>query len=239
MLEAMRRYWNSNPRKRIDLDSWSPVIDRLIYKVSQSQDMTACFRGKYPDLLPQASLYTIQDKNRRGQAKAWLSVQSRKYLLVKGQFQKLGYKTLEEVCEEYGGFVRNDQAEPRESMGFEILENITRELYSGFFGCEQEFPVRRIICNESASYHGMAKVYRKSKPVMNNRGLSIRYEIGEIYLKRSVFSANGYFDALATYIHEMCHVFGGDSSNAFSQWLMQYRDRDGDCYCNANRNPVY
>ena len=246
MLEAMRRYWNSNPRKRIDLDSWSPVIDRLIYKVSQSQDMTACFREKYPDLLPQAPLYTIRDKNRRGQAKAWLSIQSRKYLLVKGQFQKLGYKTLEEVCEECGGFVRNDQAEPRECKGFEILENITRELYSGFFGCDREFPVRRIICNESASYHGMAKVYRKSKPVMNNSGLSIRYEIGEIYLKRSVFSANGYFDALATYIHEMCHVFGGDSSNAFSQgltvametllanapmiekygqqWLMQYRE---------------
>lgn len=246
MLEAMRRYWNSNPRKRIDLDSWSPVIDRLIYKVSQSQYMTACFREKYPDLLPQAPLYTIRDKNRRGQAKAWLSIQSRKYLLVKGQFQKLGYKTLEEVCEECGDFVRNDQAEPRECKGFEILENITRELYSGFFGCDREFPVRRIICNESASYHGMAKVYRKSKPVMNNSGLSIRYEIGEIYLKRFVFSANGYFDALATYIHEMCHVFGGDSSNAFSQgltvametllanapmiekygqqWLMQYRE---------------
>ena len=81
---------------------------------------------------------------------------------------------------------------------------------------------------------------------MNSSGLLIRYEIGEIYLKRSVFSANGYFDALATYIHETCHVFGGDSSNAFSQgltvametllanapmienyrqqWLMQYRE---------------
>lgn len=142
--------------------------------------------------------------------------------------------------------MRNDHAEPRECKGFEILENITRELYSSFFGCDQEFPVRRIICNESASYHGMAKVYRKSKPVMNSSGLSIRYDIGEIYLKRSVFSVNGYFDALATYIHEMCHVFGGDSSNAFSQgltaametllanapmiesfrqqWLMQYRE---------------
>lgn len=115
--------------------------------------------------------------------------------------------------------MRNDQAQPREGKGFEILENITRELYSDFFGCDQEFPVRRIICNESASYHGMAKVYRKNMPVMNDRGLSIRYDIGEIYLKRSIFSSNGYFDALATYIHEMCHVFGGDSSNAFSQGL--------------------
>lgn len=246
MLEKMRRYWNSKPRKQIDIDSWSPVIDQLIYKVSQSLDVTACFRKKYPDLLPQTPLRSIRDKNRRGQAKAWLSIQSRKYLLVKGQFRKLGYKTLEEVCEECGGFVQNDQAETREDKGFEILENITRELYRDFFGCNQEFPARRIICNESASYHGMAKVFRKNKPIMNHRGLSIRYEIGEIYLKRSVFSSKGYFDALATYIHEMCHVFGGDSSNAFSQgltvametllanapmiesyrqqWLLQYRD---------------
>lgn len=65
----------------------------------------------------------------------------------------------------------------------------------------------------------MAKVYRKNKLVLNNRGLTIRYEIGEIYLKKSIFSKNGYFDALATYVHEMCHVFGGDSSNAFSQGL--------------------
>ena len=67
------------------------------------------------------------------------------------------------------------------------LQDIGRGLYSVFFACNQEFPMRKIICNESASYHGMAKVYRKNKPVMNARGLSIRYEIGEIYLKRSVF----------------------------------------------------
>lgn len=219
ILEKMRRYWNSKPRKRIDIYSWSPVIEKLIYKIRQSGKITECFREKYPNLLSLAPLYSIRDKNRRGQARAWLSAQSRKYLLVNTAFQQLGYKTLEEVCEEHGGFVINDQADYKEDKGFEILENITKELYRGFFECDKEFPLRKIICNECASYHGMAKIYRKNKPIRNNRGLAIRYEIGEIYLKKSIFSSKGFFDALSTYIHEMCHVFGGDASNAFSQGL--------------------
>ena len=219
ILEKMRRYWNSRPRKRIDIYSWSPVIENLIYKIRQSREITECFREKYPDLLSLTPLYSIRDKNRRGQARAWLSAQSRKYLLVSAAFQKLGYKTLEEVCEEHDGFVINYQADYRENKGFEILENITKELYSGFFECDKGFPLRKIICNECASYHGMAKVYRKNKLMWNNRGLAIRYEIGEIYLKQSIFSSNGFFDALSTYVHEMCHVFGGDASNAFSQGL--------------------
>ena len=38
-------------------------------------------------------------------------------------------------------------------------------------------------------------------------------------MKRIVFRREGYFDALATYIHECCHAFGGDSSQAFSLGL--------------------
>lgn len=219
ILEKMRRYWNSRPKKHIDIDSWSPVIDSLIYKVMQSKEITQCFREKYPNLLSLTPIYSIRDKNRRGQARSWLSGQNQKYLLVKGEFQKLGYKTLEELCEKQGGFVVNDQADYRENKGFAILESVIKELYIGFFESNQELPERRIISNESASYHGMAKVYRKKKPMLNNRGLMIRYDIREIYLKKSIFEINGYFDALATYVHEMCHVFGGDASNAFSQGL--------------------
>lgn len=80
-------------------------------------------------------------------------------------------------------------------------------------------PDRKIICNESASYHRMAKVFRKKISKLNDKGLIFRYDVAEIYLKKSIFRINGYFDALATYVHEMCHAFGGDSSNAFTQGL--------------------
>ena len=38
-------------------------------------------------------------------------------------------------------------------------------------------------------------------------------------MKRIVFQKDGYYDALSTYIHELCHIFGGDASNAFSLGL--------------------
>jgi len=138
---------------------------------------------------------------------------------VKSDFRKFGYKSLEKLCEEEGGFAINDQATFDENKGFAILETVIKHLYDGFFELEQGRPERKIICNESASYHGMAKVYRKKKPKLNNKGMMIRYEIAEIYLKKSIFRIDGYFDAVATYVHEMCHVFGGDASNAFSQGL--------------------
>ncbi len=49
----------------------------------------------------------------------------------------------------------------QEKKGFEILENLIKELYAGFFEWKQAFPERKIIANEQASYHGMAKVYKK------------------------------------------------------------------------------
>ncbi len=65
----------------------------------------------------------------------------------------------------------------------------------------------------------MAKVYKKNKYFYNSRGITIKYDISEIYLKRIVFQKDGYYDALFTYIHELCHIFGGDASNAFSLGL--------------------
>lgn len=212
----MRRYWNSKPKKKCDIDSWSPIISKLIYTVCQSRKISECFREKYPNLLPLKPIYTVSDKNRRGQARAWLSGQDRKYLMVQKDFVMLGYTTLEELCERQGGFAVDDSADGIENQGFEILESIAKNLYSDFFKLGKKMPMRRIIRNQNAAYHGMAKVYRRNRQITNGRGLAIRYEIGEIYLKKTVFYDGGYYDALATYVHELCHMFGGDSSNSFS-----------------------
>ncbi len=216
VLEKMRRYWNSTPRKHIDIHSWSSVISNFIRKTAASPETSRQFCKKYPNLLCIKPVKTVRDRNRRGQAKAWMAAQDRKYLLVQEGFSRLGYPTLEEVCEQQGGFVVNDLADEQEEMGFEILENVVKLIYDDFFPIEKGMPERKIIQNDDASYHGMAKVYKTAKAVFNSRGIAIRYDIREIYLKRVVFKQGGYYDALATYIHEMCHVFGGDSSNAFS-----------------------
>ena len=43
-----------------------------------------------------------------------------------------------------------------------------------------------------------------------------RYRIQYVYLKKTIFRPDGFYDALSTYTHEMCHMFGGDSSKSFS-----------------------
>ena len=49
--------------------------------------------------------------------------------------------------------------------------------------------------------------------------MKCKYRIVELYLKESCFQKDRFFDAVATYVHECCHTFGGDSSEAFSYSL--------------------
>ena len=84
--------------------------------------------------------------------------------------------------------------------------------------CERNggFTEWEIIGNERAICHGMAVVEKRKKQCFNNFGIAVKYHVREIHLKKSVFSKLGFYDALTTYVHEMCHMFGGDSSDSFS-----------------------
>lgn len=219
MLVKMRRYWNTYQHDKYGLHSWSPTIDRLIYKVSQSLECTEQFRRDYPNLLCVERIHSIHAQNQRSQAKSWLKSQDTKYLLVKDTFKQLNYPTLEQKCAESCGFVFDDRVSDKiENECFRILEEITQKIYEGFI-IISKWPERRLITNERAIYHGMALTFKKRKHLMNNVGLKIRYDIRKIYLKKSIFRRDRYYDALSTYIHELCHIFGGDSSHSFSSGL--------------------
>ena len=216
MLEKMRRYWNSVPTRHIDIHSWYPVICNLIDQIQSSQEVVLSFVKKYPNLLCLRPIHTIKERNRRNQARAWLARQEKRYLLVQSHFIRLGYETLEELCEKNQGFAIDDTPNDLENQCFSILEKIVKDIYKEFFDFEDQMPKRRIIRNETASYHGMAKVFKRTHPQANAFGLIVRYLIDEIYLKETIFTKVGFHDAIATYIHECCHMFGGDSSKSFS-----------------------
>ena len=218
MLEKMRRYWNTYPRKRIDIYSWSRTIDILIRNVACSPVVKDIFVSKYNNILCQKKIYSIGEKNRRWQAHTWLDQQDNKYILAKSTFIILGYPTIEEECEKYGGFVTDDNADDFQKRCFKVLEDVCKKVFSGFFAFDT-IPERKIISNSRAAYHGMAVTYKKKKPMLNSKGIRIKYDIGKLYLKSEIFTAGGYYDGLATYIHEMCHSFGGDASASFSQAL--------------------
>lgn len=215
MLEKMRKYWNTYPRRKIDIHSWSSTIDHLIYKVSRSPDEVKAFNDRHPDLLCLKQIYSVGERNRRWQARAWLEQQDRKYTLVKYTFTVLGYPTLERTCELNGGFVVDDSPDEIQEKCFGVLEEICRKVFQGFFPMER-MPERKIITNSHAAYHGMAVLFRSRQSGINIKGIRIRYDVGKIYLKSELFKKDGYFDGLSTYIHEMCHMFGHDASASFS-----------------------
>ena len=219
ILEKMRRNWNSVPHREIDIHSWSSTVSLLIDRISYSEEATLAFREKHPNLLCLRRIRSVHDRNRRQQARAWLRGQDIPYILVQSAFERLGYPTLESVCEKHGGFVVNDQPLEKEEQGFALLEEVVQILYKGFFPFEDNLPTRRIIRNQSASYHGMATLFKNKKLSYNIQGLAYRYQVGEIYLKESIFRKDNYYDAIATYVHEYCHSFGGDSSDSFSRGL--------------------
>lgn len=214
ILEKMRRYWNSYPQKHIDINSWSGVVDRLIYKISESQEISQFFVQKHNNLLCLPRLHSVYEKNQRGQARAWLSQQRKKYLLVKGTFARLGYPTIEQECERNGGFISDEEVNSLQKQAFDVLEKLCKRIFSGFFILDQ-WPVPKKISNPRAAYHGMAVVYKKKNSIINNKGIKIRYDVGKIYLKQETLEQKSYYDALSTYIHELCHMFGGDASESF------------------------
>lgn len=218
MLEKMRKYWNTYPQKKIDIHSWSRTVDLLIRKVSYSSEVTDAFVSKYKNILCLKRLYSISERNRRWQARSWLEQQDKKHILVKDTFSMLGYPTLEEECEKNGGFVVDDNPDDLQEKCFAVLEDVCRDVFRGFF-ISDSLPERKIITNSRAAYHGMAITNKKRNPLINTKGIRIRYDIGKIFLKSDIFTEEGYFDGLSTYVHELCHMFGGDSSASFSQAL--------------------
>lgn len=218
MLEKMRRYWNAYPRKNIDIYSWSHTIDALIRKVASTPEVRNAFVKKYNAILCLKKIVSIGEKNRRWQARAWLDQQEKKYILAKETFKMMGYPTIEEECDRRGGFVVDDDADDVQIRCFTVLEDVCREVFPEFFALST-IPERKIIINSRAAYHGMAVTYKKKEHLLNSKGIRIRYDIGKLYLKAEIFVAEGYYDGLSTYVHEMCHVFGGDSSASFSQAL--------------------
>ena len=218
MLEKMRRYWNTYQQKSFDIFSWSRVIDRLIRKISESPMVKDKFVNKYQNLICLKKIESIADQNRRWQARAWLDLQEKQYLPVKSTFMLMGYPTIEEECEKHGGFVVDDNADNFQERCFKVLEDVCKDVFAGFFEFNR-IPERKIIINSFAVYNGMAVVFKKQKPILNIIGIRIRYDVGKLYLKSSLFTVEGYYEALSTYVHEMCHSFGGDSSASFSQAL--------------------
>lgn len=222
ILEKMRLYWYSYPvnNKKIDVEGWSSIVNALVRRIWCSDDAILSFREKNPHLLCAARVFSTPEKNRRRQALVWASKERADYKIVKDTFHLLGYSFLEDECEKNGGFVESKrQPNEYEKQCFELLEALAENIFANYYLFDDSWPKLNVITNRKAICKGMASLKKRKVVVTNSVGLKVRYELHTIHMKEHLFEKDRFSEALATYVHELCHVFGGDSSDNFSNAL--------------------
>jgi hypothetical protein len=223
ILERFRSRWYERPRKKYDFDCYNKIIRTLIQNISRSAEGTVSWRNSYPDLLVARAIRRseLANVNRRSQAIAWLRQSTKRYRLVQEAFSMLGYRELEDACEQDGGFSIVRPPNEIELHQIAKLENITRRILPDL---PFELPPCKMIINESAAWRGMAVCVPATSPFINYRGTSIRFFLPYVAVRSSLLTSSKPNVALGTYLHELAHVFGGDQSARFSRGLSEFLD---------------
>lgn len=226
ILEALKGRWYEHPRKRYDFDSWSGIIRTLAHRVAECPNERARWRERFPDLLVAAPVKRsdLPRYNRRRQALAWTRIAPRRCRLVQDGFLALGYPTLEAVCEAYDGF-----AVPRAPTGAEpsritILESLAKTLLGDLIE-RVGLPPCRVIGNAFAAWQGMTTCIAQGGARDSWRGLTLRYRLPYVAVDETLLRPGQLGPALSTYLHELAHMFGGDSSVAFGHALSEMLSR--------------
>jgi hypothetical protein len=219
VLEYFKRHWYSYDTRSIDLHSFYGIISTLVKNLSHSRNLTAKFKEKYPRLLvaDQIKRNDIVGINRRSQALSWKHRSEIKYKLVQRHFKLLGYPLLEDECEKDGGYTVVKTANEEQLKYIRVLEECASAVYGDFFGFEK-LPECKIIQNENAAWMGLANCFRR-KEKRNNHGHALKYTMDHIAIKQNMLQKGLFSLAFATYMHELCHVFGGDASSNYSRAL--------------------
>lgn len=225
VLRMMKSRWYEYPRKKFDFHSLYPIIKTLTRIVAKSCEQKALWRQKYPGLLvaTQVRKTDLQAYNRRRQALAWLRDSEKKYRLVQDGFGALGYPTLEQLCEEHGGFSVVRDPHGKEIELIQLIEAATSALLGDFLK-NKRLPPCKIIRSESAVWSGMTSCVALKQPECTSMGLKIRYDLPYVGLKKGLLDKGHFGNALSTYLHELAHMFGGDRSATFSRALTKILD---------------
>ncbi len=220
LLELLSDQWQHYPEKHVDLKTWYYVVCQLIRSISKSPHAARSFRKKHPDLLYAQRLERsdITAKNRRRIARAWLTLNYPDRKIVMEQFKLLGYTELEQLCEEGGGFENDTLPTIHETAYIKVLEACAAEIFPDFF-IETEDITYRVNHGNHIPWCGKACSQHRSKTVFNHFGMKVPSKLNIIVFDADLLSANTFAKALATYLHELSHMFGSDSSVRFSHAL--------------------
>jgi hypothetical protein len=221
VLRKVKKRWYDRPQGKYDFESWHHFITTLVHNIAASPHHKSLWRAEFPHLLParQVKRSKISEYNRRRQALDWIRGSGQRYRLVNECFLALDYPTLEQSCEEDGGFSITRAPREQEVRRIQVLEQLVSVLLPGFLD-QIGRPPCKVIASERAAWQGMTECI-PIKGTSNFFGIPLRYRLPYVALKEHLLCSGGFGDALSTYLHELAHVFGGDRSASFSLALSE------------------
>lgn len=222
VLEIFKPEWYRYPTKDYDFDSNYPIVCGLIERLSRDQKQVDRFRVSYPHLLvaERVARKDVRRYNRRRQARSWMSERPERFRLVQDGFLRLGYPSLEALCETHDGFNVVREPTPAEREPLSLLEETALQLFGRLFDLP-EFPPCRILKNGVGVWMGMAECVPVREANRSGSGWGRRFGLPYIALKQYLLSPGLGGEALSTYLHELAHMFGPDGSARFSHALTE------------------
>lgn len=218
MLEILREYWSFIGTEKCG--KWNDAILTLIDNVAQDKKYCEMFVETYGDKLT-ANFQKGVSKNRARIAKEWyrMSEYFCKRKIVSRQFEKIGIKDIVQLCEENNGFQVYREPNNIEKECIEILKNLALDIIGDIL-CYEKIPTCDIINNKKAPMAAIASAVKISpKRITPTNPFKVVYRIENIHLQYFLFNKDWFGMACTSYMHELLHEFGGDSSQQFHDAL--------------------
>jgi hypothetical protein len=220
LLDALRRHWGDPLPRGIKVGAWSNVIAALIRRIESDRLAAGKWRMDHPGLLTLLPLErrSVSDRNRRAAARAWARARCTEAVLVQSTFARLGFPTVEQACEAADGFPKPSAPDPVLRHRVEMLRSFVEEHFRALF-LEVAAPEVLVMDTRSAGWKGLAVTFPEPQKRWSATGRRIRFRVPSIVMPCQELGLGSPDTALSTYVHERCHIFGGDGAAGFSAAL--------------------
>lgn len=207
-------------KKRIRLGriDWSDTVREMVYEIEGDEqlrrDISNILNSTY---IANISPDVIED-DRNQYRTAWVWFRSSEYhgkkKFLPYYFEGLGIETLYTLCEKNDGFNVIRRPDQLQSAYIKILEELARDIFGDLI-CYKQIPECRVIINLQTPNEGLAETWRTTNVSRNVLGLKVVRSISQISIRKQLLSRHEFPYAVATYMHELLHQFGGDASRQF------------------------
>lgn len=224
-LENIQEVWHGKPPRFVRKYDWPGILKDTIEKVAESDKEMCAFRRKYGHELL-TDFHKSEYGNRRAMALKWMRVSDfRGRRLVLPCFWKVGIADLDELCRTLGGYDQTRDPEPIEAARIEILEEAAVDIFGALLCYDSGLPPVEVQTSEQAPHDGTAYIRPAETHPQNKCGIAVKYEIRKIAIRQDLLGRGIFPEALTTYLHELLHQFGGDSSEPFRRAIRMMSGR--------------